>query len=164
MGISWESSGVRRLVATDGVFRGCFVVFLCLQAMAVRIITINEGEEALIRVNSKNPITLEFPGCLVSVYEENGLIFQRVENQTMEVQTQEVEEMEEDGDAETQCMDNEIKTETQIETEVDYDETQIGESEMVIPASYVLYKAGWKNVLSSQEMIDIGELERELFE
>lgn len=139
--------------------------------MAVRIITINDGDEALIRVNSRKPITLEFPGCLVSVYEDNGLIFQRVENQSMHTQTQEVEEMEEDGDAETQKMDDEIQTETQVEiqtetqleTQLDFEETQIGDPPLVLPATYVLFKAGWHNVLSSQEMADIQELERDLF-
>jgi hypothetical protein len=59
------------------------VVFCARQVMAsaVRIITINHKEEALIRVNSNRPITLEFPGHLVSVYEQDGLIFQRVEKQ-----------------------------------------------------------------------------------
>lgn len=169
MGISWASGGVWGSVATDGVFCGGLVVFLCPQAMAVRIITINEGDEALIRVNSRKPITLEFPGCLVSVYEDNGLIFQRVENQSMDTQTQEVEEMEEDGNAETQTMDDEIQeiheiqTETQLETQLDYEETQIGEPPLVLPAAYVLFKAGWHNVLTSQEMADIQELERDLF-
>jgi hypothetical protein len=85
-------------------------------ASKVRIITINEGEECLIRVNSRLPVTLEFPGHLVSVYEHKGVIFQRVEKQGegSQAQTQEVEEVEADPYAETQNMDY---GDTQIETQ-----------------------------------------------
>lgn len=84
--------------------------------MAVRIFTINEGEEAMIRVNSGKPITLEFPGHLVTVYEDRGVIFQRVEKQSEEEeQTQEVEEVEADPYEETQVMDDGYGTELEGE-------------------------------------------------
>lgn len=85
-------------------------------ASKLRIITINEGEECLIRVNSRLPVTLELPGHLVSVYESKGVIFQRVEKQEggSQTPTQEVEEVEADSQIETQNMDY---GDTQIDAE-----------------------------------------------
>lgn len=117
----------------------------------------------MIRVNSRNPITLEFPGCLVSVYEENGLIFQRVERQAVDTQTQEPIEMEADDEDETQCMEDEIQPETQLETQLPYEETQIGEPPVVLPASMSLYQLGWRDVMGSQEMSDLEALDQFLF-
>lgn len=85
-------------------------------ASRVRIVTINKGEEAIIRVNSGLPITLEFPGHLVSCYEKNGLVFQRIEKQFREEQTQEDDEIEVDDNQETQIMDS---GETQVFTQIE---------------------------------------------
>lgn len=83
---------------------------------AVRIITIHEQEEAMIRVESARPITLEFSNCLVTVYEMGGVIFQRVEpieerlNVPLRADTPE-------SFIETQPMDvEELETQTQLET------------------------------------------------
>lgn len=91
-------------------------------ASKVRIVTINRGEEAVVRVNSLLPITLEFPGWLVSVYERNGLVFQRMERQGVvdaEGETQEDDEIEADDMEETQRMDEEVIEETQVFTQLD---------------------------------------------
>lgn len=132
----------------------------CLQiAMAVRIFTINMGEEALVRVNSGKPITLEFPGHLVTIYEENGLIFQRVEKQNDTVQTQEMVEPEApDDDMETQCMDTQV--ETQLE---DYEETQVDtqiEDVFGIPEEYMV---DYEESLTRTQKADIAETHRELY-
>jgi hypothetical protein len=90
-------------------------------ASKVRIITVNRGEEAIIRVNSGLPITLEFPGHLVSVYEKRGLVFQRIEKTgDEETQTQDVDEIEAGPDEETQLMeDEETEVQTLVETQID---------------------------------------------
>ena len=128
--------------------------------MAVRIFTINMGEEALVRVNSQKPITLEFPGHLVTIYEEAGLIFQRVEKQNDTVQTQEMDEKEASDDEETQCMDTQV--ETQLE---DYQETQTQleveeEEPFSIPGAYVAAFGDW---FTCTEASDIEETDRELY-
>lgn len=84
--------------------------------MSVRIITINEGEEALIRVNSGKTITLEFHGHLVTVYEMDGVIFQRVEKQWEGEGDVEVEKEGCSDDA-TEVMDGEGFTEIDEEEE-----------------------------------------------
>lgn len=128
-------------------------------AMAVRIFTINMGEEALVRVNSGKPITLEFPGHLVTIYEENGLIFQRVEKQNDTVQTQEMVEPEApDDDMETQCMDTQV--ETQLE---DYGETQVDtqiEDVFGIPEEYMV---NYEESFTRTQKADIAETHRELY-
>ena len=126
--------------------------------MAVRIFTINMGEEALVRVNSHKPITLEFPGHLVTIYEENGLIFQRVEKQTDKLQTQEMEEKDApDDDMETQWMD------TQVETQLEYEDTQIEtqiEELFGIPEEYMV---DCEQLLTRTQKADIAETHRELY-
>ena len=98
----------------------------CLQVMSVRIFTVNQGDEALIRVNSGKPITLEFPGHLVTVYEDKGVIFQRIEKQQdPEEQTQELEEEEADPYDETQeLLDGYASDRTELDDNT-ADETQI---------------------------------------
>jgi hypothetical protein len=149
----------------------------------VRIITVNEGEEPLIRVNSRLPITLEFPSHLVTAYESNGLIFQRVEKQQQEaeVMTQEVEEVEAGSDDETQDMD--LYAETQIELYEEepevYEETQIElyeEEEKEQMQTQIDCTPPWSapespyyaimdvvKYLSRMEMDDISELQMDLF-
>jgi hypothetical protein len=72
-------------------------------------------------VNSGLPITLEFPGHLVSVYEKRGLVFQRIEKTgDEETQTQDVDEIEAGPDEETQLMeDEETEVQTLVETQID---------------------------------------------
>lgn len=93
--------------------------------MSVRIVTINQGEEAMIRVNSGKPITLEFPGHLVTVYEMDGVIFQRVEKQ-WEGEGEIAVEREALSDDVTEIMDKEegegfteIDEEEETRTEID---------------------------------------------
>ncbi len=162
--------------------------FRCLQAMSIRILTINEGEECLIRVNSRLPITLEFPSHLVSVYEQNGLIFQRVEKQDSDC-TQEAFAPPDDN-AETQEMDltcyeeleNAVEVgvvdieETQIETQIEtHIETQIETQIDDFPASPSCMKVDLDvaynmnhaptcdQVLSRTQMEDIEALQKILF-
>lgn len=90
-------------------------------ASRVRILTVNRGEEVLIRVNSHLPITLEFPANLVTVYEQNGLVFQRIESQDSGSETHEQREEEAGSDDETQYLETQIEDyedeETQVETQ-----------------------------------------------
>lgn len=129
-----------------------------LADMSVRILTINMGEEALVRVNSQKPITLEFPGHLVTIYEENGLIFQRVEKQE-DNQTQEMDEEEAPGDEEeTQFM------ETQIHTQIDEEEEGVlVPRKFAIPGRYMISNMGPGTLMSEMELQDIYETEIELF-
>lgn len=135
---------------------------MLLTGMAVRIFTINMGEEALIRVNSQKPITLEFPGHLVTIYEENGLIFQRVEKQSDAVETQEMDEEEDLGDdVDTQCMETQIQTQ-----EDDYEEEEKVEFKPLtvgIPGYYMISNLGPGTVMSETEMQAIYETELELY-
>lgn len=133
--------------------------------MAVRILTINKGEEALVRVNSMKPITLEFPGHLVTVYEENGLIFQRVEKQSFVVETQEMDEEEApDDNEETQYM------ETQIEDVDDSGETQLedyGSLEVHIEQSEaepfgIPYAYAAENLTYETKYLDMLQIEMDL--
>lgn len=144
-----------------------WIAVVAAGTMAVRIFTINLGEEALVRVNSRKPITLEFPGHLVTIYEENGLIFQRVEKQFPEPQTQEDdEEKAPDDDSETQFMETQIDDdyeppveETQLENYDDM-EPHIEHSEAEpygIPYAYAV------NSFGPAEYQDIAELDRELY-
>jgi hypothetical protein len=138
-------------------------------ASAIRIITINDGEEAMIRVNSNRPITLEFPGNLVSVYEENGLVFQRIEKQDTNTQ----EHYEPGGDMEATQY---LETQTQIE---EYDEEVVNmlpvfddfpgdEAEtplngITLDMDVVFNMRRMSICLSRVEMDDISELQEELF-
>lgn len=134
-------------VGTDG---DCFL----LAGMSVRILSIKEGEEAIIRVNSRNPIMLEFPGHLVTVYEDGGKIFHKVEKQseTME-ETQEMDEEGADSDGETQCMETQVQTQMESDWELDG-----------IPVEYdVLNKGIAEPLFRASELQDIQDTEIELF-
>ena len=96
---------------------GAFVV--AGMASKVRIVTINKGEEAIIRVNSGLPITLEFPGQLVSLYYNNGLVFQRIEKTSGDDETQEIDEMEAGSDEETQQMETQLQTMVETQTQIE---------------------------------------------
>jgi hypothetical protein len=154
-----------------------------------RIITINSGEEAMIRVNSNKVITLEFPNHLVSVYEQDGLIFQRVEKQHNGQQTQ--DHYEPTGDMEdTMKLDSsyhedllkaveslyyeETQVETQIETQdVLESEVEFGDFPMETPDNYIdddYYTIAYEleanpadKTLSRLQMEDLSELQADLF-
>ena len=114
------------------------------------------------RVNSQKPITLEFPGHLVTIYEENGLIFQRVEKQSNAVETQEMDELEDPGDEEeTQYMETQIQTQ-----EDDYEEGEKVEFKPLtvgIPGYYLISHLGPGTLMSESEMQAVYETELELY-
>jgi hypothetical protein len=112
----------------------------------LRLITINEGEEAIIKVNSAVPITLDFKGHVITAWAGNGMIFQRLSTSEEVVDTKEKRVVEVDDDAET-IIDEEVCTEivrlldddacTEIE---DYDEegfTQLEEYDETPPPSVI---------------------------
>jgi hypothetical protein len=160
------------------------IVVLYMAGMSVRILTINEGEECLIRVNSRLPITLEFPTHLVSVYEQNGLIFQRVEKQSVSdtqedfappddsMETQEIdlacyEELEETQDPGFVLID-----ETQVETQLEeYSQTQIDDFPETPECMNVDLDVAYNiehapiccRVLSRLQLEDVEALQRMLF-
>lgn len=141
-----------------------------VMASAIRIITINQDEEAVIRINSNRPVTLEFPNHLVSVYEQEGHMFYRVEKEEVDTQTQ--EHYEPIGDMEdTQSVDDmedsqdfDDMIETQIE---DYGEegfTQVEPLEFHSPTpSPFRCDRRVSRYLSRLDMEDIQALQKDLF-
>jgi cell fate (sporulation/competence/biofilm development) regulator YlbF (YheA/YmcA/DUF963 family) len=128
-----------------------------------RLITINEGEEAIIKVNSNVPITLDFNGHVVTVWAGDGMIFQRLSTNEEVVGAVEKHVVEVDDDAQTE-IDEYEETQTQLEdyeeagyTQVEvYDETP---SPSVInePPELVRYR----NPVS--HLREFEELQQELF-
>jgi hypothetical protein len=87
----------------------------------LRLITINEGEEAMIRVNSSVPITLDFKGHVITAWAGNGMIFQRLSTSEEVVEEKEEKKVVEiDDDVNTEVGDYDEGGLTEIE---DYDET-----------------------------------------
>lgn len=84
----------------------------------LRLITINEGEEAIIKVNSNVPITLDFNGHVMTVWGGDGMIFQRLSTNEEVVEAVEKHVIEVDDDAQTE-IDEDEETQTQLE---DYEE------------------------------------------
>jgi hypothetical protein len=121
-------------------------------ASKTRIITINPGEEVIIRVNSTKHVTLEFSGSILTAFEEGGVLYTRHEDQKSsdEIICNEVEA---GGDEETQLMET--------QTQLDYPETPT--------PPFVRYFAGGgfdtvnEKHLSRMEMEDIAELQMDLF-
>jgi len=87
----------------------------------VRLIDIKENEQAIIRVRTKFHIELVFDGCVIDMFEKDGIVYTRQEHHEVDSDDGSVGQSEYDGNAETQALDGY----TQIE---DYDETQIEES------------------------------------
>lgn len=71
-------------------------------ASSLRIVTIKRGEQAVIKVNSEFPVTLEFDGHSITLWAKNGMVFQRLE--AVETETQVEEEEDAEPYEETQLM------------------------------------------------------------
>lgn len=71
-------------------------------ASSLRIITVKKGEQAVVKVNSDIPITLELDGHSITLWARGGMVFQRLE--TVEQETQVEEECDTDPYEETQLM------------------------------------------------------------
>lgn len=82
-------------------------------AQSTRIFTINQGEEAIIRVNSNKHVTLEFSKSIVTLVEEHGVVYMRQEFQEGDI-GEPVMEVDVEQE-ETQIMETQIETQTQIE-------------------------------------------------
>lgn len=79
----------------------------------IRILTINKGEEVIIRVNSDKHVTLEFPCGILTVIEQHGALYTRMSVQPALVDESDAEtEVEVDDDVETQAMDEEVVPQT----------------------------------------------------
>lgn len=125
-------------------------------ATKTRIITIQEGEEAIIRVKSTKHVTLEFPSGILTAFEENGVLFTRHQAQEGD-----------DSGSET-CDEDEVDdlTETQyLETQLLEVETQ---TQLMTPPSIVRWAGGHfddvnEKHMSRMMMEDIEELQMELF-
>jgi hypothetical protein len=117
-------------------------------ATKTRIITINPGEEAIIRVNSDKHVTLEFNKSILTAFEEEGVIYTRHEDQKFNSE------------------DNEVEVEVDANEETQYMETQIEETPTP-PLVRYFAGGGFNSVnqkhLSRIEMEDISELQMELF-
>lgn len=71
-------------------------------ASSLRIITVKRGEQAIVKVNSDIPITLEFDGHSITLWARGGMVFQRME--VVEQETQVEEECDIEPYEETQLM------------------------------------------------------------
>jgi len=91
--------------------------FALQMATKTRIMTINEGEEVIIRVNSTKHITLEFPSGIVTVFEEKGVLYTRHQAQEGGDRGSETcDEEEVDDLIETQFIETQVDTQTHLET------------------------------------------------
>lgn len=83
----------------------CFVVAMT-SIPQLRLITIAKGEQAIVKVNSDIPITIEFEGQAVTLWAMKGMIFQRIEHPGDDSTQVEVEDSEKDSEPyeETQLM------------------------------------------------------------
>jgi hypothetical protein len=130
-------------------------------ATKTRIITINEGEEAIIRVNSTKHVTLEFKAGILTAFVEKGVLYTRHEKQ------------DDDSGCETEDEDQDIEVDDNQETQ--YLETQIDEDTFVetqpvleTPPSVVRWAGGHFDEVNEKHMSrmimkDIEELQIELF-
>ena len=122
-------------------------------ATKTRIITINPGEEVIIRVNSTKHITLEFPSGIMTAFEEKGVLYTRHQAQEGDDSGSETcDEEEVDDLVETQFLETQVDTQTQIET----------------PPSVVRWAGGHFDQINEKHMSrlimeDIEELQMELF-
>jgi hypothetical protein len=122
-------------------------------ATKTRIITINEGEEAIIRVNSTKHVTLEFKAGILTAFVEKGVLYTRHEKQEDDSGSEtEDEDIEVDDNQETQYLETQIETQTQLTT----------------PPSVVRWAGGHfdqvnEKHMSRMMMEDIEELQMELF-
>ena len=108
-----------------------------VMATSLRIVTIAKGEQAIIKVNSAIPLTLEFEGHSITLWARSGMVFQRLETTAVE---------------------------TQVEEEIDaepYEETQVMDSEsddVVLPEHVTI-----RSRLTTENKIDLQDLQTELF-
>lgn len=74
---------------------------------SLRLLTINENEEAIIKVNSSIPVTLDFNGMSITLYYRDGWVFQKVEPTPKHNADDKIEPADLGPLVETQPMDNE---------------------------------------------------------
>jgi hypothetical protein len=121
-------------------------------ATQTRIITINQGEEVIIRVNTVKHVTLEFPSSILTAFEEGGVLYTRHEEQKS-------------GDA---LVCNEVEVGDDEETQMMQTQTQLDIEDTSTPP-FVRYFAGGgfdtvnNKHLSRMEMEDIADLQMDLF-
>jgi len=105
-------------------------------ASSLRIVTIKKGEQAVIKVNSEFPVTLEFDGHSITLWAKGGMVFQRLEA---------------------------VETETQIEQEEDaepYEETQLMFTPEKSPPPHVTIRSR----LTIENRKDIQDLQLNLYD
>mgnify|MGYP006201286099 FL=1 len=153
-----------------------------MDAKRVVILTINQGEEAVIRVNTSRHVTLEFPNSVITLFEDGGVLYQRHEVQSVDVDAILAGDEEiVDGHAETQPVDLAGETQLDIDVEVEVEQTQLDDYSPSHPSpSYKLtgvpftpeevrrFAGGGFTIinrrhLSRIEMEDIAALQQDLF-
>lgn len=86
----------------------------------VRLLDIKENEQAIIRVRTKFHIELVFDGCVIDMFEKDGILYTRQEHHIPDIDDESVGQSEYDGNAETQAMEGY----TQVEEEESPDITR----------------------------------------
>lgn len=129
----------------------------------LRLLTINQGEEAHIKVNSSIPITLDFNGHCITLWAVGDMVFQRTEKTEVDSEPVRIEPDDEGPMVETQPMfDDDDMTddggETQIEeTQIQFTPSPPPFSSPVLPEHITLRK----NPLS--HLRELEDLQMELF-
>lgn len=115
-------------------------------ASSLRLITVNKGEQAIIKVNSAIPITLEFDGHSMTIWARGGMVFQRME--VVEEETQVEEELDIEPYEETQPMFTSSPSPPKKKKSVDF----------VVPNDITI-----RSRLTMKDRKDIQDLQSELF-
>lgn len=128
---------------------------------SLRILTINENEEAIIKVNSSIPVTLDFNGMSITLYYRDGWVFQKVEPTPMHNADDKIEPADLGPLVETQPMNN--------ETPEFFVETQPMDNETPEFHPTPFPRPDYSNVtnrikkISKKDIQDIADLQKDLF-
>lgn len=121
-------------------------------AHTTRLFTLNQGEEAVIRVNTSFHITLEFSNCIMTVFQgPDGIIFSRMEYQAREEEDVEEEEPFDELVQETQLM---------MDEEEEVDEFPLAPA---VNEDNITVRRPSHTPFSRTEVEDLEELQMELF-
>ena len=135
-------------------------------ATRTRILTINDGEEAIIRMNTTKHVTLEFSRSIVTLFEEGGVVYMRQQFQEGNGDVEEEEEEVEAGsDEPTQFMETQIEfedeTQTQTFTQMEFTPEAKINPEIICINSDV--NITFRKPLTRSQCEDIESLQRDLF-
>lgn len=116
--------------------------------------TLNQGDEAIIRVNTNHHITLEFPNCIMTLFQGvDGIIFTRMEYQPRG----DDDDTEDDDEPYDELMQ---ETQALMDEEEEVDEFPIG---TVVNEDNVTIRRPSHTPFSRTDAEDLEELQMELF-